>query len=156
MVNKSISFAQLENQNGQHVGTSDWILVSQTMIDEFAEVTQDKQYIHIDPIRAAQTPFGGTIAHGFLTLSLTSKMIECLAPVEGTIMMVNYGCEKLRFISPVPAGSKIRGTYKQLKVDKKPNNRALIHYELTVEIEGQSKPALVAHWLTMLAFSQSV
>lgn len=155
-MSKSITLAQLENQNGQHVGTSDWILVSQTMIDEFAELTQDKQYIHIDPVRAAQTPFGGTIAHGFLTLSLTSKMIECLPKVENSIMMVNYGCEKLRFISPVPSGSKIRGSYKQLKVDKKPNNSIVIHHELTVEIDGQTKPALIAQWLSMLAFAQSI
>ncbi|MBL1422149.1 MAG: MaoC family dehydratase [Alphaproteobacteria bacterium] len=152
-MNKSISLPQLENQNGQHVGTSDWIDVNQTMIDEFAEVTHDKQYIHIDPIRAAKTPFGGTIAHGFLTLSLSSKMSKCLPKIENSIMTVNYGLEKLRFIAPVPSGSKIRGHFKQLKLETKSANQRLIHYELTIEIENHPKPALIAELITMIALA---
>lgn len=152
-MNKSISLTQLENQNGQHVGTSDWIDVTQTMIDEFAEVTHDKQYIHIDPIRAAQTLFGGTIAHGFLTLSLSSQMLKCLPKIENSLMTVNYGLEKLRFIAPVPSSSKIRGHFKQLKLEKKSDTQRLIHYELTIEIKNQPKPALIAELITMIALA---
>lgn len=154
MVSQTISLEQLNNQNGQQVGLSDWIEISQAMIDEFANVTQDLQFIHIDPERAAKTPFGGTIAHGFLTLSLTSKMAEdCLPVVENTLMTVNYGCDKLRFITPVRAGSRIRGRYVQTKIEQKPNNSLIVHYQITVEIDGSDKPTLVANWLTMLAFA---
>lgn len=153
-MSQPISLAQLELQNGNEVGLSDWILIDQAMIDQFAAVTLDNQFIHIDPERAAKTPFGGTIAHGFLTLSLTSKMAEqALAPLEGTVMAVNYGCDKLRFVSPVKSGSRVRGRYVQTKIEKKPHNRIIIHNNLTVEIEGNDKPALIADWLVMFAFA---
>lgn len=149
-----ISLEQLKSQNGQQVGLSDWLEISQSMIDDFANVTQDLQFIHIDPERAAKTPFGGTIAHGFLTLSLTSKMVESLPAIENMMMMVNYGSEKLRFISPVPSGSRIRGRYVQTKIEEKPNNRFLIHHNITVEIENHPKPALVTDWLTMITLNK--
>ncbi len=154
ILSQTISLEQLEAQNGEQAGLSDWILIDQNMINQFAAVTLDNQYIHTDPERAAKTPFGGTIAHGFLTLSLTSQMAtQCLPQVDGAVMSINYGCDKLRFISPVPSGSRIRGRYIQTKIEKKPHNRIIIHHNLTVEIEGADKPALIADWLTMCAFA---
>src|SRR5690606_32562443 len=97
---------------GQEVGVSRWITVDQARIDAFARTTEDEQFIHVDPERARTTPFGGTIAHGFLTLSLASAMsYDALAPLDGVVMGVNYGFDKLRFLAPVPAGSKVRGRF---------------------------------------------
>jgi len=139
---------------GQEVGVSRWIEVDQARIDAFARITEDEQFIHVDPERARATPFGGTIAHGFLTLSLASAMsYDAVAPLDGVVMGVNYGFDKLRFLAPVPAGSKVRGRFKLLSAeDKGAQNgvtRWLLIHELTVEIEGGDKPALIAEWLGM-------
>ena len=135
---------------GQEVGLSRWITVDQARIDAFAKITEDEQFIHIDPERARATPFGGTIAHGFLTLSLASAMsYDAVAPLDGMVMGVNYGFDKLRFLAPVPAGSNIRGRFKLLSAEDKTGGRWLLKHELTVEIEGGDKPALIAEWLTM-------
>lgn len=139
---------------GQEVGLSRWITVDQARIDAFARTTEDEQFIHVDPERARTTPFGGTIAHGFLTLSLASAMsYDALAPLDGVVMGVNYGFDKLRFLAPVPAGSKVRGRFKLLSAEAKGADdgvtRWLLKHELTVEIEGADKPALIAEWLTM-------
>jgi acyl dehydratase len=139
---------------GQEVGVSRWITVDQARIDAFARTTEDEQFIHVDPERARTTPFGGTIAHGFLTLSLASAMsYDALAPLDGVVMGVNYGFDKLRFLAPVPAGSKVRGRFKLLSAEAKGADdgvtRWLLKHELTVEIEGADKPALIAEWLTM-------
>lgn len=139
---------------GQEVGVSRWITVDQARIDAFARTTEDEQFIHVDPERARATPFGGTIAHGFLTLSLASAMsYDALAPLDGVVMGVNYGFDKLRFLAPVPAGSKVRGRFKLLSAEAKGADdgvtRWLLKHELTVEIEGADKPALIAEWLTM-------
>ena len=139
---------------GQEVGVSRWITVDQPRIDAFARITEDEQFIHVDPDRAKATPFGGTIAHGFLTLSLASAMsYDALAPLDGVVMGVNYGFDKLRFLAPVPAGSKVRGRFKLLSAEAKGADdgvtRWLLKHELTVEIEGADKPALIAEWLTM-------
>lgn len=139
---------------GQEVGLSRWITVDQARIDAFARTTEDKQFIHVDPERARTTPFGGTIAHGFLTLSLASAMsYDALAPLDGVVMGVNYGFDKLRFLAPVPAGSKVRGRFKLLSAEAKGADdgvtRWLLKHELTVEIDGADKPALIAEWLTM-------
>lgn len=139
---------------GQEVGVSRWIEVDQARIDAFARITEDEQFIHVDPERARATPFGGTIAHGFLTLSLASAMsYDAVAPLDGVVMGVNYGFDKLRFLAPVPAGSKVRGRFKLLSAeDKGAQNgvtRWLLKHELTVEIEGGDKPALIAEWLGM-------
>ncbi len=139
---------------GQEVGVSRWITVDQPRIDAFARITEDEQFIHVDPDRAKATPFGGTIAHGFLTLSLASAMsYDALAPLDGVVMGVNYGFDKLRFLAPVPAGSKVRGRFRLLSAeDKGPQDgvtRWLLKHELTVEIEGGDKPALIAEWLGM-------
>lgn len=144
----------LQSLIGTEIGVSKWILVDQARIDAFADITEDRQFIHIDPVAAAKTPFGGTIAHGFLTLSLASAMsYDAVAPLDGVVMGVNYGFDKVRFLAPVPAGSNIRGRFKLLSAEDKGANggvaRWLLKHELTVEIEGSDKPALIAEWLGM-------
>ena len=146
--------SDLQSLIGQEVGLSRWITVDQARIDAFAKITEDEQFIHVDPERARATPFGGTIAHGFLTLSLASAMsYDAVAPLEGVVMGVNYGFERLRFLAPVPAGSRIRGRFKLLSAEDKGVQdgvtRWLLKHELTVEIEGADKPALIAEWLGM-------
>lgn len=140
----------LQGLIGQEVGVSRWFEVSQARIDAFADCTEDRQFIHVDPEAARATPFGGTIAHGFLTLSLASAMsYDAVAPLEGLAMGINYGFDKLRFLTPVPAGSRVRGRFRLLSAEAKGDGRWLLKHELTVEIEGADKPALVAEWLGM-------
>ena len=139
---------------GQEVGVSRWIEVDQARIDAFARITEDEQFIHVDPERARATLFGGTIAHGFLTLSLASAMsYDAVAPLDGMVMGVNYGFDKLRFLAPVPAGSRVRGRFRLLSAEDKGSQdgvtRWLLKHELTVEIEDADKPALIAEWLGM-------
>ena len=142
--------SELQSLIGTEVGVSSWIQIDQARIDAFAEVTNDHQFIHVNPELAKQTPFGTTIAHGFLTLSLASGMsYEAVAPLEGVVMGVNYGFDKLRFLAPVPVNSKVRGRFKLLSAEDKGGGRWLIKHELTVEIEGSDKPALIAEWLGM-------
>ncbi len=129
---------------------SDWVEVTQTMIDQFADATGDHQFIHVDPVRAARTPFGGTVAHGFLTLSLLSKLAGDIADrptIEGATMSVNYGMDRLRFLSPVPAGSRVRAHFKLLKFEQKRPGQYQQSNAVTVEIEGHDKPALIAEWI---------
>ena len=141
---------ELQTRVGQNIGTSEWVLVDQDMINKFADATGDHQFIHIDEEKAKLTPFGGTIAHGFLTLSLASAMsYDAVRPLDGVVMGVNYGFDKLRFLAPVPAGSRIRGRFRLLAADDKGQGRWLLKHELTVEIEGGDKPALIAEWLGM-------
>ena len=141
---------QLQDLIGQEVGVSKWFDVTQTRIDAFADCTEDHQFIHVDPEAAKATPFGGTIAHGFLTLSLASAMsYDAVAPLDGVVMGVNYGFDKVRFLAPVPAGSRIRGRFRLLSADNKGAGRWLLKHELTVEIDGGDKPALIAEWLGM-------
>ena len=142
--------SELQSLIGTEVGVSSWIEIDQARIDAFAEVTNDHQFIHVNSELAKQTPFGTTIAHGFLTLSLASGMsYEAVAPLEGVVMGVNYGFDKLRFLAPVPVNSKVRGRFKLLSAEDKGGGRWLIKHELTVEIEGGDKPALIAEWLGM-------
>ena len=129
---------------------SDWFLVSQEMIDQFAEATKDHQYIHVDPERAKQSPFGGTIAHGFLTLSLLPHLC---ADARGDIVPdgateINYGSNKLRFLAPVRSGKRVRGKFKPLEIVEKRPGQIQLTTEATVEIEGESKPALICEWIT--------
>ena len=146
----AIPASELAGRIGQEVGVSGWITVDQARIDAFADATEDWQFIHVDPARAKQTPFGGTIAHGFLTLSLLSKMTYEATPVlEGVVMGINYGFDKVRFLQPVRAGSRVRGRFKLLEATEKEGGRWLLKHEVTVEIEGQPKPALIAEWLGM-------
>lgn len=147
---KTVAASELQGLIGTEIGTSDWLVVDQDRINVFADVTEDHQFIHINEEQAKKTPFGGTIAHGFLTLSLLSKFSDGSGLViEGVQMGVNYGFEKVRFLAPVPSGSKVRGKF-VLKnaIEKKPGQH-LLTYEVTVEIEGADKPALIADWLAM-------
>ena len=142
--------SELAGLIGQEVGLSKWIEIDQARINAFADCTEDWQFIHVDPEAAKQTPFGGTIAHGFLTLSLMSAMsYDAVGALEGVTMGVNYGFDKLRFIAPVPVGSRVRGRFKLLSAEDKGGGRWLIKHEVTVEIEGSDKPALIAEWLGM-------
>ncbi|WP_448665053.1 MaoC family dehydratase [Sphingomonas sp. CJ20] len=137
------------------VGTeqvSDWVEVTQAMIDTFADATGDHQFIHVDPERAAQTPFGGTIAHGFLSLSLMPMLAaRSGAPeIAGARMGVNYGGNKVRFLTPVRSGKRVRGRFKLLKfVERKPGVWEQVQ-EYTLEIEGEEKPALIAEWIALI------
>lgn len=146
----SIAPADLPSLIGSEVGVSDWITVDQARIDAFADITEDRQFIHVDPEAAKQTPFGGTIAHGFLTLSLLSRMsFDGVSPLDGVVMGVNYGFDKVRFLAPVPSGARVRGRFRLLSADDKGGGRWLLKHEVTVEIEGGDKPALIAEWLGM-------
>jgi len=138
---------------GTDVGTSAWRTVTQAMIDGFAEATDDHQWIHTDPERAArETPFGGTIAHGFLTLSLLSTLAyEALPDLKGEVRMgVNYGFDEVRFQAAVKAGARVRAIFHLADADIRPSGRILFTYDVTLEIEGSQKPALTARWLTLM------
>ena len=144
-----ISVDKLRARAGQERVVSDWIDVPQDMIDDFARITNDHQFIHVNPERAKiETPFGGTIAHGFLTLSHLTQMVEStLSRVEGTSRSVNYGFDRIRFISPVPSGSRIRGHFELESVEEKTPGELTLCHDVTVEVEGQDKPALAARWI---------
>ena len=142
---------------GEPEGTGEWFEVTQERIDAFAEVTEDRQFIHVDPEQAAQlSPWGVTIAHGFLTLSMLTHLSASLpSPPErlaGIVMGLNYGFEKVRFVSPVKVGSRIRVTSVVKAVEQKDANSLQTTRTMTVEIEGEDKPALVADWLTRLVY----
>lgn len=133
---------------GKEVGVSRWFDVPQERIDRFADITEDHQFIHVDPERAKATPFGGTVAHGFLTLSLLAPMAFDAQPtVAGTVMSVNYGFDRVRLMAPVPAGSRVRGRFVLKEVVERGRKEIMAKTEVTVEIEGATKPALVADWL---------
>jgi acyl dehydratase len=148
------AFSSAEARLGTEVGVSNWITVDQRMIDQFAETTFDTQWIHVDPERAAaETPFGGTIAHGFLTLSLASRFAyDCFPMLPGQVMGINYGMNKLRFLMPVRAGARLRGRFTLQKVTKRSATDLLRENLLTIEIEGEKTPALVAEWLGLAIF----
>ncbi len=136
---------------GTEIGRSEWRTVTQEMINLFADATDDHQWIHLDQERAAkETPFGTTIAHGFLTLSLLSTLAyEALPALEGATMGINYGFDRIRFMAPVRAGAKVRAVFTLADADIRPSGRVLNTYEVTLEIENSLKPALTATWLTM-------
>jgi len=134
---------------GTEVGVSDWFPIDQAKIDAFAELTHDHYFIHVDRVRAAATRFGGTIAHGFLTLSMLAPMAYQACPaVQGTKTAVNYGFDRLRFVAPVPAGARIRGRFVLNRFEVQASSRWQAIYGVTVEIEGEPKPALVAQWVS--------
>jgi acyl dehydratase len=145
---------ELKNFIGQSFEPGEWFEVSQQRINDFADCTVDHQFIHIDPVAAAETPFGGTIAHGFLSLSLMPHLCEGngIAP-DNVAMGINYGFDKLRFLAPVHTGKRIRAVISLLDVTEKDDGRLLIKQGVTVEIEGEETPALVAEWLTMLVLA---
>lgn len=142
------SLADIRARIGTEIGISPWITIDQAMIDVFADVTGDPQFIHIDPVAAAATPFGGTVAHGFLTLSLLSQMASTimLRP-PGTLMGVNYGFDRVRFIQPVRSGRQVRGRFVLAAFDEKKPGQLQFTHNVTVEIEAEDKPALTADWI---------
>lgn len=137
---------------GQEIGVSLWHVVDQQRIDVFADATEDHQFIHVDAERAKrETPFGGTIAHGFLTLSMLSVFsYEAMPTIAGTVMGVNYGFDKVRFLSPVRAGARVRGRFTLAEANLRKPTELLTRSTITVEIEGEPKPALVADWLGLI------
>ena len=141
----------IRSRIGEEVGVSDWLTVDQDRIDAFAEATDDRQFIHVDPAAAAQTPFGGTIAHGFLSLSLLSRMgAEAMLLPDGLRMAINYGLDRVRFLAPVKSGKRVRGRFVLDSVDEKAPGQILLRHTVTVEIEGEDKPALTAVWLGLM------
>ena len=145
------SLTDIKSRIGQEVGVSSWIEVDQARIDAFADATEDRQFIHVDPAAAAQTPFGGTIAHGFLSLSLLSRMgAEATLVPETLKMAINYGLDRARFLAPVRSGKRVRGRFMLDSIEEKAAGQLLMRHAVTVEIEGEEKPALTAIWLTLL------
>ena len=145
------SLDEIRSRVGQEIGVSSWLIVDQARIDAFAEATEDRQFIHTDPAAAAQTPFGGTIAHGFLSLSLLSRMgSEVFLAPEGVRMALNYGLDRVRFLAPVKAGKRVRGRFTLDSAEEKAPGQILFRYTVTVEIEGGEKPALTAEWLGLI------
>jgi acyl dehydratase len=148
-----VNILNLENYKakvGTELGVSDWILLSQDRINQFADVTEDHQFIHVDVEKAKQTPFGGTIAHGLLTLSLLPAFAYQVMPeIEGTKMGVNYGYNKIRFLSPVKSGKRVRGRFILAEVSEPKPGQAMSVTHVSVEIEGEDKPALMAEWVTL-------
>src|SRR6478752_5904985 len=139
---------------GKEIGVSSWHLIDQPRIDTYADVTEDHQFIHVDPERAKETAFGTTIAHGFLTMSMLSVMsYEVMPAIAGTTMGVNYGFDKLRFISPVRSGKRVRGRFVLAEAKLRKPNELQSRTNVTVEIEGEDKPALVAEWLGLIYFA---
>jgi acyl dehydratase len=154
---KVLTLDELKAGIGRELAPGDWFTIDQTLINRFADVTQDHQYIHTDPERARQTPFGGTIAHGFLILSLLTRLIQPsdqkgadLTLPEGKRLGINYGFNKVRFLNPVKVNSQIRLRRSLVAVEEKQDGKILTITAVTVEIKGEDKPALVGEWLNML------
>jgi len=142
---------------GSEVGVSGWVTVDQPLIDAFAEVTGDRQFIHVDPTRAkAESPYGGTVAHGLLTLGLLPKLArEALPGFAALRARINYGFDRIRFLVPVPSGARLRARFRLLAVEERRANELTLKYEVTVEIEDASTPALVALWLSRILLAEA-
>jgi acyl dehydratase len=149
-MNKVIKVEEIPSLVGQELEPSPWLEITQERVNQFAEATNDHQFIHVDPEKAAQTPFGGPIAHGFLSLSLLSYLnVQNAVMPENLVMGINYGSDKIRYLMPVRVGKRIRSLQKVLEVTEKKPGHWLIKYEVTVEIEGEETPALIAEILSM-------
>lgn len=146
-----VDVSKIKDLIGTEIGKSGWVLVDQDRINKFADVTEDHQFIHVDPDKAAETPFGSTVAHGFLTLSLLSKfaMDGGAFAVEGLKMGVNYGFEKVRMMSPVKVNKRVRGVFTLMSAVERVPGQWKIVYSVKVEIEGEEKPALMAEWVSI-------
>ena len=141
---------EIRSRIGEEVGVSSWITIDQRRIDAFADATEDRQFIHVDPAAAAQTPFGSTIAHGFLSLSLLSRMgAEAMLVPDSMKMAINYGLDRVRFLAPVRSGKRVRGRFTLDSVEEKAPGQLLLRHNVAVEIEGEEKPALSAVWLAL-------
>ncbi|AQS64097.1 putative enoyl-CoA hydratase 1 [Rhizobium rhizogenes] len=152
---KDIGLAEMKNLVGTEMGVSDWIIVDQAMIDAFGKATLDEQFIHTDPERAkAESPFGGTIAHGFLTLSLLSALnYDALPRIREQTMGINYGFDAVRFVTPVRSGARVRGRFTLAEARFRGAAMLMTTYDVTVEIENEKKPALTARWTTISQFN---
>jgi acyl dehydratase len=145
------SLDEIRAKVGSPIGVSEWIEVGQDRIEQFADATDDHQFIHVDQELAKQTPFGGTIAHGFLSLSLLSRMAaDVMLIPDTTRMAVNYGLDRVRFLAPVRSGRRVRGHFTLDGVEEKASGQILIRQTVSVEIEGENKPALTAQWLGLI------
>ena len=150
---KTITRDEMIAAQGEMIGQSGWFTMDQARIDAFAEITEDHQFIHIDPVRAAATVFGGTVAHGMLTLSMLSGMAYGALPaMEGQSASVNYGFEKIRFITPVRSGARIRGRFVLTEAKVRAGDKLMTRFDVVVDIEGEERPALTADWLILYIF----
>jgi len=150
-VTETIRADELPGLVGKQLEPSPWLEITQERVNQFADATNDHQFIHVDPEKAAQTPFGGPIAHGFLSLSLLSYLNAQSAIVpENLVMGINYGSDKIRYLAPVRVGKRIRSQQKVLEISEKSPGQWLVKYDVTVEIEGEETPALVAEILSMM------
>ena len=147
---RRVTIPEMQALIGQEFGVSDWFKVSQERINQFADATLDHQFIHVDEDKAKETPFGETVAHGFLTLSLLSKFVVDIGlKIEGSTMGINYGFEKIRFLAPVRANARIRARFTLQSVSEKKAGQYLLSYGVIVDIAGEETPALIANWLGM-------
>jgi acyl dehydratase len=148
------SLDEIRGKVGEEVGVSGWLPVDQARIDDFADATEDHQFIHVDPEAAVKAGFGGTIAHGFLSLSLLSRMAaDAMLIPEGVKMALNYGFDRIRFLAPVKSGKRVRGRFTLDSFEEKAPGQYLMRHIVTVEIEGEEKPAIVADWLGLIYFA---
>jgi len=148
MGSKVVAVSEMVNQIGHKFEPGNWMTLDQDRINSFADCTEDHQFIHVDEEKARQTPFGTTIAHGFLTLSMLSYFAESFSlQVEGAVMGINYGFDKVRFLAPVTQGSRIRGIARIKEVDDTKSGQYKVTYDVTIEIENSAKPALKAEWI---------
>ena len=156
-VREEVSYAELRAKVGRKIGRSRWHLIDQQRIDAFAEITEDHNFIHVDPERTkAETPFPTTIAHGFLTLSMLSVFAyEAVPRVKGAVAGVNYGFDEIRFVSPVPAGSRLRGQFTLSSLSTRPSGHVQLVWNVEVEIEGEERPALVARWVSLVMMEET-
>lgn len=146
-----VTIEQIRSRIGEEVGVSGWIAIDQVRIDAFAEATEDRQFIHVDSAAAAEGPFAGTIAHGFLLLSLLPRMgAEAMLIPEGMKVGINYGLDRVRFLAPVRSGRRVRGRFSLDSVEEKAPGQWLLRHNVSVEIEDEEKPALAALWLTLI------
>lgn len=144
-----VRLSELHRRIGQETGVSGWIVVDQKRIDGFAETTGDRQFIHVDPVRAADSPFGTTIAHGLLTLSLMGEMKEVFPEISDLQMGVNYGFDKVRFLAPVKSGASIRARCKLVDMKERSPDTWLCRYLITIEMQNSDQPVVVADWLIL-------
>lgn len=145
------SLEEIRSRVGSEIGVSSWIAIDQARIDAFADATEDRQFIHVDPEAAAHSPFGGTIAHGFLSLSLLSRMgAEVMLVPDGTRIAINYGLDRVRFLAPVRSGRRVRGRFMLDLAEEKAPGQWLLRHLVGVEIENEDKPALTAIWLALI------
>jgi len=150
MIAGNISLEDFKNSTGSELGPSDWLLIDQARIDRFAEATNDHQFIHVDIKKAATTPFGSTIAHGFLSLSLISYLVgQIMLKPKGISMAINYGSDKVRFLLPVKVNSRVRARARVDRVSARPGGQFLIKSTVTIEIENEERPAVVAEILSL-------